>query len=71
MKPQFEIYKREDGEWGWRFKGRNGKILAIGGEGITRKDDCERSVDTLCDDLATAVPWVPTHTGPLKVADDE
>lgn len=34
---KFEIYKDRKKEWRWRLKARNGKIIAVSGEGYKRK----------------------------------
>lgn len=36
-----EIYKQK-GEWRWRIKARNGRILAVSSEGYKGKRHCER-----------------------------
>ena len=40
----FEICRRSDGDFGWRFKGANGEISAISGEGFTRREDANRAI---------------------------
>jgi hypothetical protein len=64
-RPRFEVYPRtklaageveEGGErepdgFGWRFRGANGRIQAVGGEGFTRRADAHRAVDDFCDEL--------------------
>lgn len=35
-----EVYKDEAGEYRWRRKSRNGKILSDSGEGYKRRSDC-------------------------------
>jgi uncharacterized protein YegP (UPF0339 family) len=39
--PQAEFYKDEAGEYRWRLKARNGRIVADCGEGYSRKADCK------------------------------
>jgi len=49
----------ETGEFGWRLRGANGKIEAIGGEGFTRREDARRAIVTVSQtvvDLALANP---------------
>ncbi len=31
------VSKRQDGDWGWCVKARNGKLIATSGEGFKRK----------------------------------
>lgn len=35
-----EFFHDADGEWRWRAKAENGRIVATSGEGYTNKDDC-------------------------------
>ena len=44
---KIEIYEDKAGEYRWRLKARNGRIIAIPGEGYTRKRDCYRAVCVL------------------------
>jgi hypothetical protein len=41
MKLIIEIYKDRKGEWRWRAKAKNGRIVADSAEGYTRKHGCE------------------------------
>ena len=41
---KFEYYEDTAGEWRWRLKARNHKIIAVGGEGFTTKDACIESI---------------------------
>ena len=38
--PQFVVYKDNRGEWRWRLRASNGKIIADSGEGYKNKQDC-------------------------------
>ena len=38
----YEDYK---GEWRWRLKADNGKIIAISGEGYTNQGDCLAAIE--------------------------
>lgn len=55
--PKFEVFKSAGyglggrHEWYWRLRAKNSQIIAISGEGYTRKADAERSVYRLCDTL--------------------
>lgn len=40
---KIEIFKDEAGEWRWRIKAANGKIVATSGEGFTRKWSARRA----------------------------
>lgn len=35
-----EVYRDSSGEWRWRLKARNGRIIATGAEGYLDEDDC-------------------------------
>jgi hypothetical protein len=35
---------RPTGEYGWRFRAANGRIVATSGEGFTRREDAHRAV---------------------------
>ncbi len=37
---KYEIYQDKRGEWRWRLKAANGRILAVSSEGYTYKLDC-------------------------------
>lgn len=39
---KFEIFKDKQGQWRWRLRARNGKIVAVG-EGYTREFSARRS----------------------------
>jgi len=44
----FEIYPGQRGQWYWRAKARNGRIVADSGEGYASRWNCERAVLQLC-----------------------
>lgn len=44
MKSKLEIYEDKAGEWRWRLKASNGRIIATGGEGFTRRNSCYESM---------------------------
>ena len=44
MKSKLEIYKDNSGEWRWRLKASNGRIVATGGEGYKRHSSCHSSM---------------------------
>lgn len=41
------LYQDDVGEWRWRVRARNGKILAEGGEGYKREADCRKALALL------------------------
>lgn len=44
---KFHIYRDRKGEYRWRLRARNGRIIATSGEGYKRKRDCMRMVECL------------------------
>jgi len=40
---KFELYKSKDG-WRWRFKARNGEIIAVSSEAYAAKDSAMYSI---------------------------
>ena len=55
---KFEIYKDARGEYRWRFKASNGRIIADSGEGYQNKSDC-----------AGGIQLVKTHAPNAPVED--
>lgn len=51
---KFHIYKRTDGDFGWRLKSANGKTIAVGGEGFTTKDGARTGIVAVKRDSPTA-----------------
>ena len=49
-----QIYKRKDGEWGWRVRGNNNEIR-IPPEGHFRKADALRAMTDVFNDIAHMV----------------
>ena len=43
-----EFYRDRAGEWRWRLKARNGRILADSAEGYTRYRDCRHGYSRTC-----------------------
>ena len=41
----FTIYKDSKGEFRWRFRGNNSKIVADGAEGYKTKLDCHHGIE--------------------------
>jgi uncharacterized protein YegP (UPF0339 family) len=45
MKAYFEVHQSAGNEqWYWRLRAKNGRIIADGAEGYTRRSDCCRAV---------------------------
>ena len=44
-RPKLMIYRDRRGEWRWRLKAANGRILADGGEGYRRRASAQTAVD--------------------------
>jgi uncharacterized protein YegP (UPF0339 family) len=42
---KFDTYKDDKGEWRWRLKAINGKILADPSEGYSTKQACQDGID--------------------------
>jgi len=38
-----EVYRDRGGEWRWRLRHRNGNVIAVGGEGYTRKHNARNA----------------------------
>lgn len=43
--PRFEVFKDAKGEWRWRLRSGNNKIIATSGEGYKNKADCTAGLD--------------------------
>ena len=41
---RFRVYEDKKGEWRWRLRARNGKIIATSAEGYKRKRDARAGV---------------------------
>lgn len=39
---KIEFFKGKDKQWYWRAVAKNGQVVAIGGEGYTRRNTCKR-----------------------------
>lgn len=49
---EFEVYREtsnlgQDGDWRWRARARNGRIVADGGEGYSSRSACTTAVERL------------------------
>jgi uncharacterized protein YegP (UPF0339 family) len=50
----FQIYTRQDGQYGWRLKSANGQVIAIGGEGFVSKDGAKNGIAAVKRDAPSA-----------------
>ena len=41
---EFEIYKDSAGEFRWRLRAKNGRVIATSGEGYVNKSDAEHGI---------------------------
>lgn len=52
MKGKFQVFHRVDVDaWYWRYRSRNGKIMAIGGEPFRSPDTAKKSIRAFCRNL--------------------
>lgn len=42
-RPRIEIHESVNGEWFWHLQDGNNEIVAVGGEGYTRREDAKRA----------------------------
>ena len=54
-----EIFEGKDGQHYWRIRSRNGQIVAIGGEGYTRRHDALRGWKRLAQRLPMVIKQEP------------
>ena len=50
----FEVYKDKAGEYRWRLRMQNTKVIATSGEGYTTKRACEEAIDSVKKNAADA-----------------
>jgi len=43
--PTIEVYRNEAGEWFWRLRSTNSRIMADGAEGYAQKKNCLKAVE--------------------------
>jgi uncharacterized protein len=55
----FEVFPREDDEFGWRFRAANGEVTATSGEGFTRREDANRAIHDFLRATAAVEPHPP------------
>lgn len=52
----FQLFKTRRGQWRWRLRARNGKLVACSGEAYRRRADCMAAIDLVrATDYATQV----------------
>ncbi len=51
---KIEFFKGKDKQWYWRAVAKNGQVVAIGGEGYTRRNTCKRGFARFCDHIIPA-----------------
>lgn len=56
----FEIYKDTSGNWRWRLRARNGRIVAASAEGYASKRNVKAAVATTVLVMSDAVAHPPT-----------
>lgn len=52
---RFQVYQDAAGQWRWRLRAANGRIVADGAESYTRMRDAERAVEGALRAAAAAV----------------
>lgn len=52
---KYQIYKDQSGQWRWRLKSSNGRIIATASEAYVNKSDCLRSIDIMKDSKSAPV----------------
>lgn len=52
---KFTVFQGADGAWYWHAKTRNGRIVAIGGEGYVRKGGAWRAAVKFADRMQTGL----------------
>jgi uncharacterized protein YegP (UPF0339 family) len=51
---KFQIYTDAKGEYRWRFRANNNKIVADSAEGYVNKSDCKDGIEIVKNQAATA-----------------
>ena len=59
----FQIYVDNSGEWRWRLRAENGRILADSGEGYHNRQDCWNVVELIKDSAEFAIMEVVDSLG--------
>ena len=56
---KIEAYKGADGDWRWRLRAKNGRIIAHGAEGYRRKGELKRAIIRVVDAMfGPLIVWV-------------
>jgi len=45
--PYFDLYNDVEGEWRWRFRAHDGRILAESRESFATEEDCKAAIENL------------------------
>lgn len=45
--PRFDVYQDTAGEWRWRLRAANGRIVAESGEGYVRESGAKAAIDNV------------------------
>jgi uncharacterized protein YegP (UPF0339 family) len=56
MLPRFEYYKGKNGDWYWRIRARNNRIIADGSEGYKTKAGVRKAMERAWDVINEAWP---------------
>lgn len=59
---KFQIFYDRKKQFRWRLLGKNNKIIAVAGEGFTRKANCKKSINTLWAIASQSVTTVEDKT---------
>lgn len=51
----FEVYKDTAGQWRWRLRSRNGRVVADSAEGYASKRNARRAVNSTLDAMEDAL----------------
>lgn len=51
---RFEVFRDSDTEWRWRLRHRNGNIIAVSGEGYTRKHNAQKGLRSVVENSPDA-----------------
>jgi len=51
----YYYYKDSKGEWRWRLKATNGRIIADSGEGYSSEQECKKDIERVKDSKDAAV----------------
>ena len=52
--PRFEVYRDAAGEWRWRLRAGNGRVVADGAEGYASRRNVYRALNDVPGHVATA-----------------